>query len=61
MRNNRPEAVMMSIDEYERIYEAFELLEHLDTYKTIKEREQTPVNEYMSHEDILQKLKENQE
>ena len=51
----------MSIDEYERLYEALELLEHMETYKTIKDRELTPIEDYMTHEDMLIKLQENQE
>jgi len=61
MRNNIPEAVLMPIDEYERLYEACELLEYLDIYKTVKDREQTPVEEYITHEEMIQRLEADEE
>lgn len=39
IRNDRLEAVIMSVAEYERISEAFELAEHTDIYQIIKARE----------------------
>jgi PHD/YefM family antitoxin component YafN of YafNO toxin-antitoxin module len=56
VRNDRLEAVIMSAGEYERIYEAFELIEHTDIYRTVKAREKTPISKYLDHEDMLQKF-----
>lgn len=56
VNNNRPEAVLMSIEEYERLQGAYELLEHLEIYQTIKQRESTSSNEYISHAAMLQQF-----
>ena len=56
IHNDRPEAVMMSIDEYERLREAYELLEYLEIYQLVEAREQTPHAEYLSHEEMLKLL-----
>ena len=61
IRDDKPEAVMMGIDEYERLCEASELLEHLEIYKTIREREQTPPRAYITHEEMLRKLEAEEE
>ena len=42
MRKNKLEAVILSIDEYERIYEIMDTFEHLQIYKTVEKREKTP-------------------
>jgi len=57
-RNDRLEAVIMSAGEYERSYEAFELIEHTDIYRTVKAREKTPISEYPDHEDIIRQIAE---
>ncbi len=59
IRHNRLEAVLMSIEEYECLRESYELLEHLEIYQTIKQREAMPTDEYLSHETLLQQLEEN--
>jgi len=61
VRGDRPEAVLMSADEYEHLCEASELLEHLEIYKTVRDREQTPDEAYITHEEMLQKLEGEQE
>ena len=38
-KNNKLEAIMLPIDEYERLREASELLEHIGIYNIVKERE----------------------
>jgi len=38
-KNNKIEAVVLSIDEYERLQEVYDLVEHMDIYKKVKERE----------------------
>ncbi len=52
-RNNKLEAVIIDIEEYEALSEARELLEYHEIYKIIKERENGKI---ISHDDILGKL-----
>jgi len=53
MRKNKLEAVILSIDEYERIQELADLIEHLQIFKTIKKRKATPVEAYVDFEQVL--------
>ena len=56
VRNDRLEAVIMSVREYERISELCELAEYMDIYQTVKAREQTLISEYISHEEMLRQF-----
>ncbi len=38
MKNNKLEAVIIDIDEYERLKEAYELMEHMEIAKIVEER-----------------------
>jgi len=38
-KNNKLEAVVLPIQEYERMQEALDFMEHLEIYKVVKERE----------------------
>jgi len=38
-KNNKIEAVVLSIDEYERLQEAYDLVEPMEIYKKVKARE----------------------
>ena len=38
-KNNKLEAIVLSIDEYEKLKRDSELLEHLEIYKLVKDRE----------------------
>ena len=42
-----PNTIILSVEEYERIYELQELLEHIQIYKTVEQRKKTPLNEYI--------------
>lgn len=53
LRKNRLEAVILPIEEYERIHELADLMEHLQLYNLIKEREKTPIDEYVDFEQVL--------
>ncbi len=53
LRKNKLEAVILPIEEYERIQELADTMERLQLFKLIKEREQTPVDEYIDFEQIL--------
>jgi len=37
-KNNKLEAIVLPIDEYEKLQEAYELMEHMQIYKTVQER-----------------------
>ena len=38
-KNNKLEAVIINIDEYEKLKEAYDIMEHLELYNKIKDRE----------------------
>jgi PHD/YefM family antitoxin component YafN of YafNO toxin-antitoxin module len=52
-RNNKLEAVLINIDEYEALKEAMELIEHQEIYRTIKNREN---GNLISHEQMLKNI-----
>lgn len=56
IHNDHPQAVLMAIDEYERLQEAFELLEHMEIYQTLQSRSQTPLNDYLDQDELLSQL-----
>lgn len=37
-KNNKLEAIVLPIDEYERLQEAYDLMEHMDIYQKIQSR-----------------------
>ena len=51
-KNNKLEAVVLSIDEYERLKEAYDLMEHIEIYKTLQERKNSKT---VSFEDSAKK------
>lgn len=53
-KNNRLESVILPIEEYEALQEVFDLVEHMDIYKLVKEREKTDLSKYIPFEDILE-------
>ncbi|WP_291321769.1 type II toxin-antitoxin system Phd/YefM family antitoxin [Desulfonatronospira sp.] len=53
LRKNKLEAVILPIEEYERIQELADIMEHLQLSRLIKEREKTPIDEYVDFEQIL--------
>ena len=55
-KNNRLEAVIIDIEEYERLKEAYELMEHIEIGKIVEERSKTPQSEYLSMEELAEKL-----
>ena len=42
-KNNKLEAIILSIDAYEKLQEAYELMEHMEIYQNIKDRENSQV------------------
>ena len=53
MRKNKLEAIIISVEEYERIHEITDLFEHIQIYKTIEQRKDTPLKEYIDMEQLL--------
>ena len=53
LKNNQMQAVMIPIDEYERLKALDDLKEHEEIYETIQARKNTPTEDYISYEDAL--------
>jgi len=52
-RYYRLESVILPIEEYETLQEVYDLVEHMEIYKLVKEREKTGIDEFIPFEDIL--------
>ena len=55
-KNNKLEAVVIGIEEYERLKEAYDLMEHTEISKIIEERSKTPQSKYLSMEEMAETL-----
>ncbi len=53
MRKNKLEAVILSIDEYERIQEIMDDFDRFLLHRTLEQREKTPLEEYVDFNQIL--------
>ena len=53
VKNNQMQAVMIPIDEYERLKTLDELAEQESIYKTVQSRKNTPSAEYVSYDDAM--------
>jgi PHD/YefM family antitoxin component YafN of YafNO toxin-antitoxin module len=53
MRKNKLEAVIISVEEYERIYKLMEFFEHIQIYQTAEQRKDTPLNDYIDLDQLL--------
>ncbi len=53
VKNNQMQAVMIPIDEYERLKSLEEAAEQKEIFETIQERKNTPVSEYVSYDDAM--------
>ena len=53
VKNNQMQAVLIPIDEYEKLKSIEELAEYKEIYKTIQTRKNTPQEEYVSYEDSM--------
>jgi len=56
MKNNKLEAVIIDIEEYERLKNAYELMEHIEIAKIVEERSKTPKEEYLDGDEVLKSL-----
>ena len=50
-KNNKLEAVIIDIEEYERLKEAYDRMEHIEIAKIVEERKKTPHGEYITLEE----------
>jgi len=55
-KNNKLEAVIIDIEEYERLKEAYELMEYMEIAKIVEERRKTPKEEYITLEESAKRL-----
>ena len=53
VKNNQMQAVMIPIDEYERLATLAEKAEQKSIFDTIQERKDTPTSEYISYDDAM--------
>ena len=53
IKNNQMQAVMIPIDEYERLKSLEEAAEQKEIFQTIQDRKNTPVSEYVSYDDAM--------
>jgi PHD/YefM family antitoxin component YafN of YafNO toxin-antitoxin module len=56
LKNNQLKVVMLSSDEYEKICQALELVEDYEIYNEIKERLNTPKEQFLDGDEVLDKL-----
>jgi len=56
LKNNKLNAVIVSVEEYERMSMAVMRLEELELYQTVQERLKTPKSEYLNGDDVLKEL-----
>ena len=50
-KNNKLEAVIIDIEEYERLKEVYDLMEHIEIAKIVEERSKTSKDAYMTLEE----------
>ncbi len=53
MRNNKMEAVLISVEEYELLKAKYEIEEHEEIYRIVKSRESEPLEKANTFEDVL--------
>ena len=56
-RNNVLESIILPVEEYEMLQEVYDLAEHMEIYKLVKEREATEIEKFIP---LKQVLKENE-
>jgi len=56
MKNNKLEAVIIDIEEYERLKEAYDLMEHVEIAKIVEERRKTSREEYLDGDEVMKSL-----
>ena len=61
LRNNEMEVIILPVQEYELMQSLLEQDEYKNIYSSIKEREQTPIEDYISFESILSDVNKSHE
>ena len=56
LKNNKLNAIILSVEEYERMVLAMRKLEDMENLQIIQERLQTPKEEYLNGSDVLKRL-----
>ena len=56
LKNNKLNAVIVSVEEYERMSLAVIKLEELELYQTVQTRLKTPKSDYIDGDDVLKNL-----
>ena len=56
MKNNKLEAVIIPIDEYERLREVYERAEDMEIARIVKERDKTPKEDYLTLEEMAESM-----
>jgi len=56
LKNNKLNAVIISVEEYERLSLAVMKLEELELYQTVQARLKTPKADYLDGDDVLKNL-----
>jgi len=57
MKNNKPEAIVVPTDEYERMKQALDYQEHLEISQIVEER-LTPDAKFISEDELITRLRE---
>jgi len=56
LKNNRLNAVILSVEEYERMAMTMKMVEDMEIYEEIKDRLKTPKDEYINGMTVLNRL-----
>ncbi|SFV59721.1 hypothetical protein MNB_SV-14-205 [hydrothermal vent metagenome] len=56
LKNNKLNAIILSVEEYERMVLAMQKLEDMENIQIIQERLKTPKEEYINGSDVLKRL-----
>ncbi len=56
LKNNKLNAIILSVDEYENMVETIDLMEDMQIYEEIKDRLNTPKDNYLDGEQVLKDL-----
>jgi len=56
LKNNKLNAVILSVEEYERMVLAMNQLEDLETMQMVQERLKTPKEEYVNGSEVMKRL-----
>ena len=55
LKNNKLNAIILSVDEYEKMAKAMEILEDMEIYQEVQERLNNPNNKLLDGEDVMKK------